>query len=175
MGFIQRKLVKLVVTVVTYPKTTIALCAVLLVASVLSAFLWLSLSTDENALLTPDLPFFKDYLRFDAKFPENESFVVVIQPLDYAHPPLAKRWIGLADAIKARLTDPTQEVHNDIDRVDTHAPLDQLGAQGVMFDDWDNIKEGSTEINEIHPAPPKILAEEARLLRPRIASPSATT
>jgi len=151
MGFVQRRLVKLVVRVVAFPKTTVAICLLLLAASVIYAWTSLSLSTDENALLTPDLPFFKDYLRFDAKFPENESFVVVVEPRDYTHLPLAKRWIGLADAIKAKLTDPNEPVHEDIDRVDTHAPLDELAEQGVMFDDWDGVKEGSADIQRFIP------------------------
>ena len=155
MGFIQRRLVKGVMTVVTYPKVTLAICAVLLVASVIYAWFGLSLSTDENALLAPKLQFFQDYLRFDAKFPENEAFFVVVEPLDYAHPPLAKRWIELADAISTKLTADKQ----DVDRVDTHAPVAELGVQGPMFDDWKNLKEESTHLREMVPLL-KIIAEK---------------
>ncbi len=132
MGFVQRRLVRGVLWVVSHPKITLAICAVMLVTSVGYAWIGLSLSTDENALLTPDLPFFKDYLHFDAKFPENEAFVVVAWPKDYSHPPLAKRWIGLADGISTNLI----ALKQDVDRVDTHAPLDALGQQALLFDDW---------------------------------------
>jgi predicted RND superfamily exporter protein len=151
MGFVQRRLVRGVLWVVAWPKVTLGICALVLVASVVGAWCGLSLSTDENALLTPDLPFFKDYLRFDAKFPENEAFVVVVWPKEYAKPPLATRWIGLADDIQARLTDPAAAVHKDVDRVDTHAPLEALGEQALLFDDWGDLKEESGEIRQMVP------------------------
>ncbi len=151
MGFIQLWLVKGVLWVVRHPWVTVGVCALMLVGAVVYAWMGLSLSTDENALLTPDLPFFKDYLRFDAKFPENEAFVAVAWPKDYAHPPLAKRWIGLADEIQAKLTDPKDPVHLGVGRVDTHAPVEGLGDQGLLFDDWDDIKERSVQVKEMLP------------------------
>jgi predicted RND superfamily exporter protein len=151
MGFIQRRLVRGVLWVVAWPKVTLGICALVLVASVIGAWWGLSLSTDENALLTPDLPFFKDYLRFDAKFPENEAFVVVVWPKDYSQRPLATRWIGLSEEIRRKLTDPAAEVHKDVDRVDTHAPLKELGEQALLFDDWADLKEQSGQVKEMVP------------------------
>ena len=141
--------------VVTYPKVTIAICAIVLVASVLYSRSRLSLSTDENALLTPKLKFFQDYLRFDAKFPENEALVVVVEPLDQAHPPGAKRWIEVADAIGISLA----ALKQDVERVDTHAPVSELGVQGPMFDGWDGLKEESTQLRQMVPLL-KIIAEK---------------
>ncbi|MGN6367877.1 MAG: MMPL family transporter [Phycisphaerae bacterium] len=141
--------------VVAYPKVTLAVCAALLVASVVFAWTNLSLSTDENALLAPKLKFFQDYLKFDAKFPENEAFVVVVEPVDQAHPPLAKRWIALADAISDKLG----TLKEDVDRVDTHAPLAELGVQGPMFDEWAGIKEESAQLREMVPLL-RIIAEK---------------
>ncbi len=43
------------------------------------------------------------------------------------------------------------EVHKDVDRVDTHAPLEALGEQGLMFDDWAGVKEESSQILEMVP------------------------
>jgi uncharacterized protein len=151
MGFVQRRLVRGVLWVVAWPKVTLGICALVLVGAVVGAWFGLSLSTDENALLTPDLPFFKDYLRFDAKFPENEAFVVVVWPKDYAKAPLASRWTGLADEIQRRLTDPGAAVHRDVDRVDTHAPLEALGEQALLFDTWGDLKEASGQIKEMVP------------------------
>src|SRR5689334_25114211 len=125
MGPIQRQLVRGVISVVTFPRTTLAICAVLLVASVCYAWFGLSLSTDQNALLTPDLPFFKDYLEYDARFPENEAFVVLVEPISYEHLPVAKRWMGLADDIQSRL----MELKGVVKRVDTHVPIEELGDQ----------------------------------------------
>ncbi|HVS70508.1 MAG TPA: MMPL family transporter [Phycisphaerae bacterium] len=144
MGFVQRRLVKMVMKVVCWPKTTVAVCAVLLVASVLFAKLHLSLSTDQNALLTPNLKFFKDYLRYDSQFPENESFVVIVEPRDYVHPPPAKRWMALADRISANL----RALTNDVARVDERVPLDQLGDQALEFDSWDDIRTASAGMQD---------------------------
>ena len=59
MGFVQRRLVKLVMRVVSFPKLTLAICGVLLVAAVGLAWFGLSLSTDQDELLTPKLKFFR--------------------------------------------------------------------------------------------------------------------
>ncbi|HVX85020.1 MAG TPA: MMPL family transporter [Phycisphaerae bacterium] len=144
MGFVQRRLVKMVMKVVCWPKATIAVCAVLLVASVVFAKLHLSLSTDQNALLTPNLKFFKDYLRYDSQFPENESFVVIVEPRDYVHPPPAKRWMALADRISANL----RALTNDVARVDERVPLDQLGDQALEFAPWDEVRSQSAGMQQ---------------------------
>ena len=142
---------KFVVGVVTWPKVTVGVCALVLVGAVVGAWFGLSVSTDHDALLTPDLPFFKDYLRFDRMFPENEAFVVVVWPKDYGHAPLAARWTGLADEIQRRLTDPGAAVHRDVDRVDTHAPLEGWGEPALLFDTWGDLKEASGQIKEMVP------------------------
>jgi|GEM_PF-702462 len=161
MGFVQRQLVKMVMRVVSYPRVTVAICAVLLVVSIVFARVFLTLSTDQNALLTPNLPFFKDYLTFDAKFPENEAFVVLVQAKDDAHSsapgsaggsightPTAKRWMALADQISSEL----MKLKGVVKRVDSRVPLDELGDQGLLFeDDFDSVKEQTAEITRMVP------------------------
>ena len=103
MGPIQRRLVKFVIRVVSAPKLTLAICATTLAASIICAMTLLSLSTNQDELLTPKLKFFKDYQYFAERFPENDSFVVILEPKDAARPPPAERWIAFADEIEDRL------------------------------------------------------------------------
>jgi predicted RND superfamily exporter protein len=158
MGFVQRLLVKAVMRVVCHPKITVAVCAVLLLASAVFAKIHLSLSTDQNALLTPELPFFKAYLRYDSQFPENESFVVIVEPRDYAHPPPAQRWIALADKITANL----RALTGDVQRVESHVSLEDLGVQALAFAPWEKIRSESAQFKEFSQLL-KVLGEKPNL------------
>src|SRR4051794_37888705 len=89
MGRFQRRLVKLVVGVVHFPKLTLVLCGLMLAASVGFALVHLQLSTDEDDLLPPKLPFFREYKKFSNAFPENDSFIIILEPLTYDRPPPA--------------------------------------------------------------------------------------
>ena len=142
MGFVQRRLVKVVMRVVTFPKVTVAVCAILLLAAVAFSWFHLTLSTDQNELLTPKLKFFRDYADFATQFPENESFVLILEPKDFAHPPAAKRWIALADQTSTAL----MALKGEVRRVNSHVPLTQLGQQGMLFDSWDDIRSRSTQM-----------------------------
>src|SRR4051812_20991206 len=122
MGPIQRRLVKFVIRVVSAPKLTLTICATTLAASIILSMTLLSLSTNQDELLTPKLKFFKDYQYFGQRFPENDSFVVILEPKDGAHPPPAQRWIAFADQIENRLMQLTEYVK----RVDTHVSPAQL-------------------------------------------------
>ena len=147
MGFVQRQIIKLVLRVVSYPRVTLLICGVLLVAAVGMALTSLSLSTDHDALMTPKLKFFKDYLSFTHKFPENECFLVVIEPLDQQRPPKAARWIALAEDLSARL----RGLKESVRRVDARVPLDKLGDQGLLFADWKEVREELAEIKRMEP------------------------
>ena len=68
-GFDQPRKVKVVIREVTFPKVTIAVCAILLLAAVTFSWFHLTLSTDQNELLTPKLKFFRDYADFATLFP----------------------------------------------------------------------------------------------------------
>jgi predicted RND superfamily exporter protein len=145
MGFVQRKLVKLVIRVVTFPKLTLGICAGVLAVSVVYAFFGLHLSTDEDQLLTPKLRFFREYKDFSREFPENDAFVVILEPLNYAKPPLAQRWMDYADRISAALSAQKE----DVVRVDSHVPPNEMGVQGLAFDTWDNVRETSPHAGEM--------------------------
>ena len=55
MGFVQRQLVRLVMRAVSFPKLTLAVCALALVASVVGAWTGLGMSADQEELMTPKL------------------------------------------------------------------------------------------------------------------------
>lgn len=135
MGPVQRRLVKGVLCVVAWPKVTLALAALLLAVSVGAAMLWLDVSTDQNKLFSPNVPFFRDYLRFSEEFPENEATYVVVRQKEADHksdapPPPTRQWIEAADSIASRLS----RMPRYVSRVDTHVPLDAPGAPGILFD-----------------------------------------
>jgi predicted RND superfamily exporter protein len=144
MGFIQRRLVKIVMRAVLFPRTTLAICGILLVAAGLFAWFNLKLSTNQDELLTPDLKFFRDYRHFTNKFPENESFVVILEPKEYVHAPPARRWIEYADKIEAALV----ALKDDVRRVNTHTPLQELGVQGLLFAEWPEVREQSAQVKD---------------------------
>jgi predicted RND superfamily exporter protein len=159
MGFLQRQLVKVVMGVVTWPKVTVAVCAVLLVACVFYARTRLSLSTDQNAMLPKTLPFFQEFLRFDSKFPENEAFVVLVEPKNYGKPPPAKRWIELATQVEKRML----ALKGDVKRVDARTDPASLGDQAMLFAEWEDVKGGSAELKRMVPLL-KIIGEKPGML-----------
>src|SRR5207244_3662982 len=91
----------------------------------------LEISTDQNKLFDPNVQFFKDYLAFNEKFPENEAIYVLIQAKDPNHPPAVGRWTAIANAIAERVRGLTKYVKS----VDSKVPIEQLGPQGLLFDD----------------------------------------
>jgi predicted RND superfamily exporter protein len=147
MGFVQRRLVQGVVAVVTWPKLTIAVCAIVLVASVLFARFRLTLSTDQDELLTPTLPFFREYKQFDRAFPENEAFVVLVEPKDYKNLLPAKRWIELAGEVERKL----MALKGVVKRVDSHTDPALMGDQAMVFAEWSDVKAASAEMGEFLP------------------------
>src|SRR4051795_467978 len=103
MRLVQRSILKGVLGGVARPKVTLAVAGLLVAASAGWAYFRLPISTDQNKLFSGDVPFFRDYLAFIQKFPENEAAYVVIEPVDPANPPPNARWAALADAIVDRL------------------------------------------------------------------------
>jgi predicted RND superfamily exporter protein len=120
--------------VVERPRLTLLVAAVALIASVLLALAHLGVSTDQNKLFSRERTFFRDYVDFIARFPENEAVYVVVEPVGPSgvEPPL-ERWTGLADDIAARLRALPQHVR----RVEERVPIDQLGIQGILFEPRD--------------------------------------
>ena len=127
--FTRRIILKGVLAVVSWPKLTIAVCLLVLGGCIALAAGRLRISTDQNELFSPDAPFFRDYLTFIQKFPENEAIYVVIEAK--AGTPPVTRWTGAAEAVTQRLRGMPQHVVS----VDARVPLDELGAQGILFED----------------------------------------
>jgi predicted RND superfamily exporter protein len=130
-GFIQRRLLCGVVTIVRWPRLTLLICALVLAACTGLAAWKLQISTDQNRLFSPKVPFFRDYLAFIQKFPENEAIYILLEPRDPAHPPPVSRWTDAADAVADRL----RKIPEHVQSVDERIPLDQLGRQGILFED----------------------------------------
>src|SRR3954464_7890172 len=126
MRRVQRLILKGVLTVVARPRLTLAVAGLLVAASTAWASFRLPISTDQNKLFSEDVPFFRDYLAFVEKFPENEAAYVVIEPRDPANPPPNDRWTAAADAVVARLGRMPDVVKTAPARV----PVEQLGRQG---------------------------------------------
>src|SRR6185312_7142437 len=103
MGFVQRRLVKSVLWVVSHPKSTLAVGLLVVALSAGLAWRGLDVSTDQNDLFSPKVKFFADYLRFDRLFPENQATYVVMEPVDPGRPPAVGEWVEAADRITARL------------------------------------------------------------------------
>ncbi len=137
MGFVHRRLLIAILYVVRHPKLTLAVSAVVLAGCALFARSRLSISTDENKLFSSDIKFFRDYLEFIHQFPENEAIYVLVRVRDPGHVPPARRWTALADQITERLAGMREYVQS----VDSHVPLDQLGAQGILLDKPERVRE----------------------------------
>ncbi len=147
MRLIKRPLLIIVLHVVEHPRRvltiamgTVALCAIF-------AAWKLNISSDQDKLFDPNVKFFRDYLVFANQFPENEATYVLIEPTDRAHPPAVARWAAIADAIATRLKEMPQYVKS----VDARIPLDELGAQGLLFDDPDRVKQSFSDVKRFIP------------------------
>ena len=79
MGFFQRRLRHGVLHVVARPKLTLLIAAALLAGCVGLATLRLGISSDENKLFSEKVKFFRDFLEYDRKFPENNGLYVVVE------------------------------------------------------------------------------------------------
>ncbi len=130
-----------VIAGVEHPRITLAIALIVLAGCALFAALHLQISIESNKLFSSKVPFFRDYLNFIAEFPENEATYIIIEPRAGVPAPATDRWLELADKIAARL----RTLPQDVSSVDERMPLDQLGKQGILFDDAAALK---TEIQE---------------------------
>ena len=144
---LKRHLLRFVLGVVRRPKLTLLLAGLLLAASVTIAMTRLTISADSNKLFDPSVPFFRDYLKFNENFPENEAVYVVVRPADDAQQPPVPRWTALADAIAAKVGTLTDAVQG----VDARIPIDQLGPQGLLFDTPTRIRVSVDGVREFIP------------------------
>ncbi len=137
MGVIHRRLLVFVLAIVARPKTTLLISGLTVVACALLAATRLSISSDQNKLFSPNVKFFRDYLDFVDQFPENEAIYIVVRAAVPKHPPPVQRWTQIADAITAKLAAMPKYVKS----VDSKIPTEKLGAQGILFDTPDKVKQ----------------------------------
>jgi hopanoid biosynthesis associated RND transporter like protein HpnN len=161
MGRVQRQIVRGVLAVVERPKTTLSVAVVLLVTCATWAYLRLQISTDTNKLFSPEVKFFADYLEFHNKFPENEAIYVLIQANEPAGTPLPalEQWTAAADAVVGRLRAMPEHVAS----VHARVPIEQLGDQGLLFDDAKRVQQAADDIREFVPLV-KLWGEKPSLL-----------
>ncbi len=134
---IHRLVLKSVLGVVRFPKITLAISMLMVAICIMLGALRLKVSTDQNELFSPDIPFFSDYLYFIREFPENEAIYVVLRADNPKSPPPAEIWSALADDIVARLRKMPESVSNVYARI----PTEQLGSQGLLFAPWREVRE----------------------------------
>ncbi len=131
MGFLQRRIRHGVMHVVAHPKITLLIAGIVLVGSLGLAKSRLGISSDENKLFSAKVKFFRDFLDFEEKFPENDALYVVVEPKDPTHIPPVPRWTNLADQLTIKLRGLSEAVVS----VDSRVPADQMGTQGILYDD----------------------------------------
>ena len=123
MRLFHRSLLIAVLHVVTHPRITLAIAAVALLISGGLAYTRLGISTDQNKLFDPSVQFFRDYLSFVQRFPENDAIYVVVEAKDAKNPPAVERWTAVADAIAERVRGLQQYVKS----VDAKVPVGYVG------------------------------------------------
>ncbi len=143
----HRKILKHTLRLIRYPRTILVIGLLAAVASTFFAVANHRVSTNENKLFSPHVPFFRQYLTFIHEFPENEAAYVVIQARDPAHPPSSGRWIALARAITIRL----RLLTADVVSVDSHVPLHRLGTQSLLFAKWRIVKKAAASQARLAP------------------------
>jgi predicted RND superfamily exporter protein len=144
-GKINRRLLVFMLWVVTHPKTVLLAALIALLVSMVSAYFLLGLSINQDELFSSKVAFFKNYINFTLDFPENQATYVMIEAADPAHPPAVARWIEIASAITASLAGDTTNVR----AVDSHVPLEQLGKQGILFEDPAQVKQDFKDFQEL--------------------------
>jgi hypothetical protein len=138
-----------VLAVVEHPKLTLAIAAALLIASGLTAYFGLNISTDQNKLFSAKAKFFGDYLNYVHKFPETEAIYVLIERRDRGTPmPPVKRWTAAADAVAARVRGLGPEQVRD---VESRVPVEKLGEQGLLFDKPERLPSRVDEVRRFIP------------------------
>jgi predicted RND superfamily exporter protein len=142
---LHRRLLIAMLWVVTHPKKTLAIGLLALLACGVYAFTNLGISTNQDELFSSKVAFFGDYIDFTKDFPENQASYVMVEATDPAHPPATTDWIAVANAITDRL----KNDKTDVKSVDSHAPLEQLGSQGILFQDPNQVKQDFTDFQQL--------------------------
>ncbi|MDB5319105.1 MAG: hpnN [Phycisphaerales bacterium] len=119
----------------------------------------LGISTDQAKLFSRDVPFFRDFVEFGRQFPENDGIYVVVQPRDRKAQPAVERWAAAAEAIAERLRGLPQHVKSVAARV----PPDEMGGQGLLFEDPKTLRETVEETRRFIPLI-RLFAEKPNVL-----------
>jgi predicted RND superfamily exporter protein len=164
--WIHRALLRGVIVGVAFPKLTLSLAGVVVLAASLLAGAKLRVSSDSNELFSHKVEFFRNWIEFDKDFPENQASYVVIGPRDPNQPPPTARWTALADRVAAKL----RTMPDAVQSVDERIPLDQLGAQGILFEDPAALREEIDEARQLAPLA-RLWAESNPVLRLTGANP----
>jgi uncharacterized protein len=144
-GKIHRKVLIAMLWIVAHPRRVLAIALLALVACGMLAFFHLGLSTDQDELFSSKVGFFKNYISFTKDFPENQASYVMIEAADPSHPPPPAEWIAAAEAITDRLKKDTANVK----AVDSHIPLEQLGNNGILFEDPKQVKQDFSDFEQL--------------------------
>ena len=132
----RQPILRFVLWIVSHPRATLAVTLLIAAASVALAIARLRISTDQNKLFSTDVPFFRAFVEFDRKFPASEAVYVVVQAKGDERTIPVERWTSAADAVARKLAGLSEHVRS----VDARIPLDQLGAQGLLFEDPANLR-----------------------------------
>src|SRR5207248_2377953 len=92
-----------VLHVVKFPRRVLLVCGLALAVCIGLAMWKLNIATDQNRLFDPNVQFFRDFLSFSDKFPENEAIYIVIEPADSQRIAIS-RWTDIADQLAANLS-----------------------------------------------------------------------
>src|SRR3954463_6842964 len=103
MRALHRPLLIFVLHVVKHPRRVLTI-SLIIVALCAGLAKWkLSIATEQNKLFDQNIPFFKEWISFTNRFPENEATYILIESKDPNQTPPLQRWTSLADAIADRL------------------------------------------------------------------------
>ena len=97
---------------------------------------FLEVATDQNKQFSERAPFFRAYLDFIEKFPENEAVYVVVERAAEGPAPAVERWAAAADAIEGAL----RAIPQHVVKVQARVPVDELGAHGLVFDSFEGVR-----------------------------------
>jgi hypothetical protein len=128
---LNRRILMLVLNVVTHPVRTLTIAAVILAAAIGISVWRLNISSDQNDLFSDKVGFFHNYLEFIRRFRENEAVYIVIEPKDFVHLPSTSRWADVANHVTQKLRD----LHDDVEKAQCGIPVADLGKQGILFED----------------------------------------
>ncbi|MDP9175281.1 MAG: MMPL family transporter [Planctomycetota bacterium] len=147
MDALQYWLLRVVLAVATYPRRTLLIVLGVLLACIGVSAARLTISSDQNKLFSAKVPFFHNYLEFIHRFRENEAVYIVIEPRNPNDKPAVTQWAAVADLVTETL-----RKLPDVTGAQCRVPLDQLGRQGVLFENPANLPrefQGAKDLSQL--------------------------